>query len=169
MHMSFRISLTVPTKRPMCKINVYPKLVIEWFPNPRDLFALRDRVRRNKGGVYRGILHQFGRLIVPPCHIVNFTGSFIRLALFIYINPVFLDYNNEKQWFGRFVLRNNSHIKDFSKWLSHMKDIYDERTGLGFIVKHNPVSFFVLKQNQYLSDIIDDLYWKKQHCDAYIV
>ena len=84
--MSFRISLTVPTKRPMCKINVYPKLVIEWFPNPRDLFALRDRVRRNKGGVYRGILHQFGRLIVPPCHIVNFTGSFIRLALFIYIN-----------------------------------------------------------------------------------
>ena len=283
MHMSFRISLTVPTKRPMCKINVYPKLVIEWFPNPRDLFALRDRVRRNKDGVYRGILHQFGRLIVPPCHIVNFTGSFIRLALFIYINPVFLDYNNEKhlvffrvenqpqaaednmnkildqlvedkygysmrdsdsstyektagwekeyvngfmeeaksgkydfvfvcqtesvidemdrrkipyiivepdnivwnkqeaeerakerqiikqQWFGRFVLRNNSHIKDFSKWLSHMKDIYDERTGFDFIAKHNPVSFFVLKQNQDLSDIIDDLYWKKQHCDAYIV
>lgn len=75
----------------------------------------------------------------------------------------------KQQWFGRFVLRNNSHIKDFSKWLSHMKDIYDERTGLGFIVKHNSVSFFVLKQNQYLSDIIDDLYWKKQHCDAYIV
>lgn len=41
-----------------------------------------------------------------------------------------------------------------------MKDIYDERTGLGFIVKHNPASFFVLKQDQYLSDIIDDLYWK---------
>ena len=67
------------------------------------------------------------------------------------------------------MLRDNSHIKDFSKWLSHMKDIYDERTGLGFIVKHNPVSFFVLKQDQYLSDIIDDLYWKKQHCDSYMV
>lgn len=75
----------------------------------------------------------------------------------------------KQQWFGRFILRDNSHIKNFSKWLNHMKDIYDERTGLGFIVKHNPVSFFVLKQNQYLSDIIDDLYWKKQHCDAYIV
>ena len=75
----------------------------------------------------------------------------------------------KQQWFGRFVLRNNSHIKDFSKWLSHMKDIYDERTRFDFIAKHNPVSFFVLKQNQYLSDIIDDLYWKKQHCDAYIV
>ena len=75
----------------------------------------------------------------------------------------------KQQWFGRFILRDNSHIKNFSKWLNHMKDIYDERTGLGFIVKHNPVSFFVLKQNQYLSYIIDDLYWKKQHCDAYIV
>ena len=60
----------------------------------------------------------------------------------------------KQQWFGRFILRDNSHIKNFSKWLNHMKDIYDERTGLGFIVKHNPVSFFVLKQNQYLSDIM---------------
>ena len=25
------------------------------------------------------------------------------------------------------------------------------------------------KQDQYLSDIIDDLYWKKQHCNLYIV
>ena len=75
----------------------------------------------------------------------------------------------KQQWFGRFILRDNSHIKNFSKWLNHMKDIYDERTGLGFIVKHNSASFFVLKQDQYLSDIIDDLYWKKQHCDAYTV
>lgn len=51
----------------------------------------------------------------------------------------------KQQWFGRFVLRNNSHIKDFSKWLSHMKDIYDERTRFDFIAKHNPVSFFDLK------------------------
>lgn len=42
----------------------------------------------------------------------------------------------KQQWFGRFILRDNSHIKNFSKWLNHMKDIYDERTGLGFIVKH---------------------------------
>lgn len=75
----------------------------------------------------------------------------------------------KQQWFGRFVLRNNSHIKDFPKWLSHIKDIYDERTGLGFISMHNPISFFVLKQDQYLSDIIDNLYWKKEHCDFYII
>ena len=40
----------------------------------------------------------------------------------------------KQQWFGRFILRDNSHIKNFSKWLNHMKDIYDERTGLGFIL-----------------------------------
>ena len=70
----------------MCKINVYSKLVIERFPNARNLFALCDRVRRNKGRAYRSILHQFGSLIVPPCHIVNFARSFIWFAFFIYIN-----------------------------------------------------------------------------------
>lgn len=29
----------------------------------------------------------------------------------------------KQQWFGRFILRDNSHIKNFSKWLNHMKDI----------------------------------------------
>ena len=70
----------------MCKINVYSKLVIERFPNARNLFALCDRVRWNKGRAYRSILHQFGSLIVPPCHIVNFARSFIWFAFFIYIN-----------------------------------------------------------------------------------
>lgn len=41
----------------------------------------------------------------------------------------------KQQWFGRFILRDNSHIKNFSKWLNHMKDIYDERTGLGQTAK----------------------------------
>lgn len=47
----------------------------------------------------------------------------------------------KQQWFGRFALRDNSHIKDFPKWLEHMKDIYDERTSLDFINKHHQVSF----------------------------
>lgn len=29
--------------------------------------------------------------------------------------------------------------------------------------------FFTLNQNQYLSDIIDDLYWKKEHYEFYTV
>lgn len=73
----------------------------------------------------------------------------------------------KQQWMGRLVLRDNSHIKDFNKWFDHIKEIYDERTGLDFINKHNQISFFVLNQNEYLSDIIDDLYWKKEHYDIY--
>lgn len=75
----------------------------------------------------------------------------------------------KQQWFGRFVLRDNSHIKDFSKWLNHIKEIYDERTSLDFINNHHQLSFFTLNQNQYLSDIIDDLYWKKEHYDFYTI
>lgn len=29
--------------------------------------------------------------------------------------------------------------------------------------------FFTLSQNQYLFDIIDDLYWKKEHYDFYTI
>lgn len=75
----------------------------------------------------------------------------------------------KQQWFGRFVLRDNSHIKDFSKWLKHIEEIYDERTSLDFINKHHQLSFFTLSQNQYLFDIIDDLYWKKEHYDFYTI
>lgn len=74
----------------------------------------------------------------------------------------------KQQWFGRFVLRDNSHIKDFPKWLSHMKKIYDERTSLDFINRHNQVTFFTLRQNQYLADIIDELYRMKEDYDVYI-
>ncbi len=69
----------------------------------------------------------------------------------------------KQQWFGRFVLRDNSHIEDFDRWLTHIKDIYDDRTGHEFLKRHKQKAFFLLKQDQYLSDIIDDLYWKKEH------
>lgn len=73
----------------------------------------------------------------------------------------------KQQWFGRLCLRDNSFIKDFTSWFSHIKEIYDERTSLQTIDKYKPVSFFCLNQNEYLSDIIDDLYWKKEHCSVY--
>ena len=77
----------------------------------------------------------------------------------------------KQQWFGRFILRDNSHIKNFSKWLNHMKDIYDERTGLGFIVKHNPASFFVLKQDQYAKKFYEEAYHflEKKFGSEYVV
>ena len=75
----------------------------------------------------------------------------------------------KQQWMGRIVLRNNDHIRDFEKWFEHIKEIYDTRTSLDFINKHRQVSFFTLNQMEYLSDIIDDLYWKKERYELYVM
>lgn len=75
----------------------------------------------------------------------------------------------KQQWFGRIVLWDNSHIADFEQWFEHIKEIYDERTSLEFLSRHNQIAFFTLNQNQYLSDIINDLYWKKEHNSLYVV
>ena len=68
----------------------------------------------------------------------------------------------KQQWFGRFVLRDNSHITDFPAWLNHLMERYDVKTSPDHVAKFNPVAHFILKENQYLSDIIQDLYWKKE-------
>lgn len=73
----------------------------------------------------------------------------------------------KQQWFGRFLLRNNSHIKDFNSWLIKLQMHYDDWTSVDGLTKHNPVSFFLLNQDQYLSDIIADLYYKKEHYEEY--
>jgi hypothetical protein len=75
----------------------------------------------------------------------------------------------KQQWFGRLYIRDNSHIKDFSKWIEHMKEIYDYRTSIDFINKHHQIAFFTLNQNQYISDIIDELYWKKENYELYTI
>lgn len=73
----------------------------------------------------------------------------------------------KQQWMGRLVLRNNSHIKDFDEWFGHIKEKYDERTSISFINRHKQLLFFTLNQDQYLSDVIDDLYWRKERYDLY--
>lgn len=73
----------------------------------------------------------------------------------------------KQQWFGRFVLRDNSHIKDFSSWIEMMSQNYDEWTAADHLTKYNPVAFFTLSADQYLSDIIVDLYWKKENYDNF--
>lgn len=73
----------------------------------------------------------------------------------------------KQQWFGRFILRNNNHIKDFDKWLICLKENYDNWTSQEQLSKHNPVALFLLKENEYISNIIADLYWKKEHYDYY--
>lgn len=73
----------------------------------------------------------------------------------------------KQQWFGRFVLRDNSHIKNFESWLTLLKDNYEEWTSIEHLTKYKPVSFFLLKENQYIFNIISDLYWKKEHYEFY--
>ena len=75
----------------------------------------------------------------------------------------------KQQWFGMFVLRDNNHIKDFNKWVSDLKENYDMWTTVEWLTKYNPVSFFLLKQDEYLSSIIEDLYWKKERYACYTV
>ena len=40
---------------------------------------------------------------------------------------------------------------------------------MAFLDRHKPLTFFILNQNQYLSDIIDGLYWKKEYYDFYTI
>lgn len=75
----------------------------------------------------------------------------------------------KQQWFGRFVLRNNSHIRDFNRWFTSLKEKYDDWTSVERLMEHNPVSLFLLKQDQYLSSIITDLYYKKEAHSFYTV
>lgn len=74
----------------------------------------------------------------------------------------------KQQWFGRFLLRDNSHIKDLDKWMQVLKDNYDSWTSLESIEKKNPTDFFLLDDNQYLKDIIMLLYTKKEHDSKYM-
>jgi len=74
----------------------------------------------------------------------------------------------KQQWFGRFILRDTSHIKNLRNWLNRLYSNYDEWTSWEHLNKFTPVSIFLLEQNQYLSSIIHDLYWKKENHDIYV-
>lgn len=69
----------------------------------------------------------------------------------------------KQQWFGRFVLRDNSHIKDFNTWLNLLKENYDEWTSVEQIEKMKPLKCYLLNQNQYISDILETLYIFKEN------
>ena len=75
----------------------------------------------------------------------------------------------KQQWMGRLVLKNSDDMDDSTNWsrIKYIKKAYDDKTSLDFVDRHRQVSFFTLNQDQYLSDIIDDLYWKKEHYTVY--
>lgn len=68
----------------------------------------------------------------------------------------------KQQWFGRFLLRDNSHIRNINDWMVSMKEHYDEWTSSDHLMLYGAVTFFTLRENQYLQDIITDLYWMKE-------
>lgn len=75
----------------------------------------------------------------------------------------------KQQWFGRMVLRDNRHIKNLNEWLNTMKENYDKWTTIKHITKYGPVNYYFLFEGQYLSDIIDGLYWKKENDSRYVL
>lgn len=88
-----------------------------------------------------------------------------RKIPFVMVSPDNSDALSEKerqlikqQWFGRFILRDNSHIKDFDRWIKRQIEHYDERTSYKHLTLYNPIKVILLKENEYLSDKIDELY-----------
>lgn len=73
----------------------------------------------------------------------------------------------KQQWFGRFILRDNSHIKDLSSWIKLLQTNYDNWTSVEHLTKYNPVTFFALRADEYLSDIILDLNFKRLSFEQY--
>lgn len=65
----------------------------------------------------------------------------------------------KQQWFGRFLLRDNSFIKSgFDNWLHTLLSNYDNWTKPeNFDCYDNCVHVYLLNQNQYLIDVLDDL------------
>ena len=93
---------------------------------------------------------------------------------FVVIAPDNAEWTEEKeraltkqQWFGRFLLKDNSHMRNFDSWLKKLVTHYDKQTTVEQLTQFDPVSFFLLKENQYLSDIMEDLYWKKETVSEY--
>lgn len=72
----------------------------------------------------------------------------------------------KQQWFGRFILRDNSHIKDVPKWLHSMYDNWDSWTSRESVYAYNPAAAFLLEADQYIPDVIIYLYWRKESYPA---
>lgn len=64
----------------------------------------------------------------------------------------------KQQWFGRFYLRDNSHIQNKEMWMKKMVDNYDSWTNPSFFLSRNIFNYIPLKADQYLEDVIYDIW-----------
>ena len=70
----------------------------------------------------------------------------------------------KQQWFGRFFLRDNSHIKNstgIEQWFDLLLANYNKWTSIQHLQKHHPSKIFLLDESEYLADIIATI--NKQH------
>lgn len=72
-------------------------------------------------------------------------------------------------WFGRFVFRDNSHIKDLAAWIENMKENYDRYTSYEHLHKYNPEVVYTLGLGEYLQDIIRDLVLLRSRTTSHVV
>lgn len=75
----------------------------------------------------------------------------------------------KQQWLGRYILRDNSHLHNFTEWFNDMRINYDEMTSIERLSRYKPVGIYLLEQDQYLSDVIYTLYINKEQHDMYTV
>lgn len=74
----------------------------------------------------------------------------------------------KQQWFGRFLLRDNSHIINtdgLNKWLSLLLHNYDKWTSLEHLTKNGPLKVYLLDDSEYLTDIITVIYNNSRGCE----
>jgi hypothetical protein len=63
----------------------------------------------------------------------------------------------KQQWFGRFFLRDNSHIKNttnIEQWFDLLLLNYDKWTSIEHLRKYQPDKIILLDETEYLADII---------------
>lgn len=58
----------------------------------------------------------------------------------------------KQQWFGRFTIRKNT-----NDWIDLLNNNYEEWTSLSHLQAMQPSEIILLNQNEYISDIIEDL------------
>lgn len=75
----------------------------------------------------------------------------------------------KEQLFGRIVLRDLPYREDLLVWLETLDEHYKEWTSWEHLDKSNPVAIFRLQRDQYLSDIMSDLDFKRIHYAEYTV
>ena len=74
----------------------------------------------------------------------------------------------KNQWFGRFVLRDNSHIDNIEEWFRKFKDNFNTWTSPEFLNQFSPAATYALQQNEFIEDIVPLLFEHKETKDEYV-